>query len=81
MPSDVDQDQPEVVDVDLGTLVERVDWWVDGFIKLLPNIGVAVVLIFLAWFIAKLLGRALSWVKCLGRLCGGAFLFSAFCWR
>lgn len=51
------QDQPEVVDVDLGTAVERIDGWVDGFIKLLPNLGVALIFVIVAWFVARFLGH------------------------
>ncbi len=31
------------VDADIGNIVEKVDTWLDGFLALLPNIGVAIV--------------------------------------
>lgn len=40
----------EEVDADIGNVVEKVDSWLDGFLSLLPNIGVA--LIVFAAFIA-----------------------------
>ncbi len=35
------KDAPQQVDFDLGVAIERVDSWVDGTIRLLPNIAVA----------------------------------------
>ena len=35
------EDAPQKVDVDLGTALERIDSWVDGAVRLLPNIVVA----------------------------------------
>lgn len=48
------EDQAQTVDVDLGMAVERLDSWVDGFIRLLPNIGVAIALMLLFYAAAKL---------------------------
>ncbi len=39
------RDVPGQVDVDLGTAVERIDSWIDGAIRLLPNIVIALVVI------------------------------------
>ena len=38
------QDVPQQVDLDFGVAFERIDAWLDGFIRLLPNIVVAIVL-------------------------------------
>lgn len=51
------QDQPQSVDVDLGMAVERMDSWVDGFVKLLPNIGVAIILMLLFYGIARIVAH------------------------
>ena len=50
-------DRPEQIDVDPGALIERVDTWVDGLIRLLPNIAVALVLIAVVTLLAALIAR------------------------
>ena len=37
------QDLPQQVDLDFGVALERIDSWVDGIIRLLPNLVVAVI--------------------------------------
>jgi small-conductance mechanosensitive channel len=46
----------EVVDLDPRLMLERIDAWVDGFVRLLPNIIVALLLLLVAWFAARALG-------------------------
>ncbi len=46
----------EQVDANPGLIFDRLDAWLDGFFKLLPNIGVAVVLFLVFWFVAKGIG-------------------------
>jgi len=45
----------EKIDIDLGLAVERVDSWIDGAIKLLPNIISALIIFIIFIFIAKLI--------------------------
>jgi len=51
------EDVAQQVDVDPGMILEKVDSWVDGFIRLLPNIGIAILLVFIFYFVAKFVGR------------------------
>jgi len=50
-------DAPQQVDIDTGMIFEKLDSWVDGFIRLLPNIGIALVLIAIFYFLGKFVGR------------------------
>ncbi len=52
------QDQPQTVDFSLAGARARLDSWVDGGTRLLPNMGVALVL--LAIFTARPSSRAIS---------------------
>ncbi|MEO5754709.1 MAG: mechanosensitive ion channel family protein [Chthoniobacterales bacterium] len=51
------QDQPQTIDFSLAGARERLDSWVDGGTKLLPNIAVAIVLLVIFWGIALLVRR------------------------
>nr|WP_298415911.1 mechanosensitive ion channel family protein [uncultured Halomonas sp.] len=51
------QDIPQEVDLDFGASFERIDSWVDGAIRLLPNIVVAIVLLALFYAIGLLVRR------------------------
>lgn len=44
------KDAPQKVDLDPGAAWERVDSWVDGAVKLFPNIVVAIVVFAVFWF-------------------------------
>ena len=46
-------DVPQQIDLDLGMAVERLDGWVDGAIRLLPNAVVGVVVVLLFWLLAR----------------------------
>lgn len=71
------EDQPQQVDVDPGVALERLDAWVDGFIRMLPNIGVAIILFIIVYFVARtlkgiVLNRATSRGRSnLGEMLGG----------
>ncbi|WP_116473788.1 mechanosensitive ion channel family protein [Zobellella maritima] len=52
------QDVPQRVDVDPGVILERIDSWVDGGIRLLPNIFLALVVLALFYGLG-VLGRRL----------------------
>ena len=54
---DTAEDVPQQVDVDPGALLERVDSWVDGAVRLLPNIATAIVLVAVAALVAAGIGR------------------------
>ncbi len=45
------------IDADTGNIFEKVDAWLDGFLRLLPNIGVALVVLALAIGLAYLLAK------------------------
>lgn len=47
------QDTPQQVDIDPGMALERIDSWVDGFVRILPNLGVAVVLFIIIYVVAR----------------------------
>lgn len=47
-------DTPQKIDLDPGVALERVDSWIDGAMRLLPNIIVAIVVFVVFWFVAKL---------------------------
>nr|WP_299244789.1 mechanosensitive ion channel family protein [uncultured Halomonas sp.] len=51
------QDTPQEVDLDFGASFERIDSWVDGAVRLLPNIVVAIVLLALFYAIGLLVRR------------------------
>jgi small conductance mechanosensitive channel len=46
----------EEVEANPGLIFDKLDAWLDGFFKLLPNIGVAIIVFILFWFIAKAIG-------------------------
>lgn len=51
------QDAPQQVDIDPGMALERLDSWVDGAIRLIPNIVTAVVVIIIFYLLAVLTNR------------------------
>ena len=42
------------IDIDIGSILVKIDTWVDGFIKLLPNIGIALVVFLLFLMLARI---------------------------
>jgi small-conductance mechanosensitive channel len=44
----------EEVDANPTLIFDKIDAWLDGFFKLLPNIGVAIVVFVIFWFVSKL---------------------------
>ncbi|MGR3502007.1 mechanosensitive ion channel family protein [Pseudaestuariivita sp.] len=46
----------EQVDPDVGNIFEKLDTWIDGFFKLLPNIGLALVLLVVFWILGRVIG-------------------------
>ncbi|WP_417618013.1 mechanosensitive ion channel family protein [Oceanisphaera sp.] len=51
------QDVPQQVDMDFGVVLERIDSWVDGSVRLLPNLLVALVLLVIFYGVGVLLRR------------------------
>ena len=46
-------DTPGEVDFNPGMLIEKLDTWLDGFVRLLPNIGVAIVVAIIFYFLSR----------------------------
>ncbi len=47
-------DQPQQIDLNPGAALERIDSWVDGFMRLLPNIVVGIIIMVLFYFLGRL---------------------------
>ena len=43
----------EEVDANPGLIFDKLDGWLDGFFRLLPNIGVALVVAVVFWFLVS----------------------------
>ncbi len=43
----------EEVDANPALIFDKIDAWLDGFFRLLPNIGLAIVVFFVFWIVAK----------------------------
>ncbi len=52
--------KPEQVNFDVGKAWVRVNTWVDGFMRMIPNIIVALIMMVVFFFVAKLVGRSIS---------------------
>ncbi len=50
----------EQIDADVGNIFEKIDAWLDGFLRLLPNIAVGLVVLVLFWLLAGWIGRILA---------------------
>lgn len=48
------QDVPNQIDLNPATMLEKVDSWVDGFVRMVPNIIVGIVVFVIFYFIAHL---------------------------
>lgn len=48
------------VDADVGNIFDKIDAWVDGFFNILPNIGIAIVVLLVFWIAAGMIGRLIS---------------------
>ena len=51
------QDVPQQIDLNPGAMVEKVDSWIDGLVRLVPNILVGIVVFLLFLFLARLAAR------------------------
>lgn len=54
------KDVPQKVDLDFGMAIERMDGWIDGIVRLLPNIIVAVVLLGLFYGLGVIARRVIQ---------------------
>jgi small-conductance mechanosensitive channel len=76
---------PEVVDLDPEKALAKLDAWLDGATRLLPNIVVAFVLILIVWFLAKGIERAINHTASrqnrnnLGEVLGSLIRWAVFC--
>jgi len=50
-------DKPQQVDFNPGILLEKLDSWLDGFVRLLPNLGIAIVVAIGFYYLAKFIKR------------------------
>ncbi|WP_417517458.1 mechanosensitive ion channel family protein [Minwuia sp.] len=53
-------DTPGEIDLNPTRMVEQIDSWLDGFVRILPNLGVSLLFLILAWFIARWVGRIIT---------------------
>ncbi|MGB6318342.1 MAG: hypothetical protein WBG08_06865, partial [Litorimonas sp.] len=56
-------EQPDIageVDANPSLITERLDSWVDGFFYALPNVGIALVLLILAYLVGKVAERVIE---------------------
>ncbi|GAA0854758.1 mechanosensitive ion channel family protein [Aliiglaciecola litoralis] len=51
------EDAPQQIDLDPGMLVEKLDSWIDGAVRLIPNIITAILVLIVFYFLARFLGR------------------------
>ena len=56
----MENDTTGEVDINPAMAIEKLDSWVDGFVKLLPNIGIAIVAFLLFWLAASIIKRAIT---------------------
>lgn len=51
------KDQKGEIDVNTTSIIEKLDTWLDGFIKAIPNIAVGIAVLVAFYFIAKYVGK------------------------
>ncbi|NNC83901.1 MAG: mechanosensitive ion channel family protein [Flavobacteriales bacterium] len=54
---DVVEDEKQNIDVDPGMAIERIDSWIDGIVRLAPNIIVAILVLVAFYFLARFAKR------------------------
>ena len=70
-------DTPGRIDLNPGMFMQQVDGWLDGFVRLLPNLSVAILLVLLAYFAGGAIKNLVSGYyekrgrRDLGRMLGG----------
>ncbi|MGJ8530353.1 mechanosensitive ion channel family protein [Maritalea sp.] len=69
------------VDADIGNIFEKLDSWLDGFLRLLPNIGIAIILFIIFMVVAHFVSTSVnSAARSRGRDSLGAVLGSLLRW-
>ena len=53
-------DKTGEIDLNPAKALERVDAWLDGLVKIIPNLLVALVFIVIAWFVCRWIGRMVN---------------------
>ena len=53
-------DRTGEIDLNPAKALERVDAWLDGFVRLLPNLLLALVFLAVVWFVSKWVGRLVN---------------------
>jgi len=53
-------DRTGEIDLNPAKALERVDAWLDGFVRLLPNLLLAIVFLAVVWFVSKWVGRLVN---------------------
>lgn len=53
-------DKTGQIDLNPARAIERIDSWLDGLVRLLPNLVVALVVAVIAWFVAKWIGSLIN---------------------
>ena len=48
------------LDVNPAMALEKIDAWIDGFVKLLPNLGIAILVAVIGYFVAKFVGKIIA---------------------
>lgn len=49
-------DETGQIDLNPAKALERIDAWLDGFVRLLPNLVIAIIFTVIVWFVAKWIG-------------------------
>ena len=76
-PDSTAQDVPEQIDLNPGAMLEKIDSWVDGLVRLVPNIVVGIVVLILFVILARFVARTFERRTAnrnrenLGRVAGG----------
>ena len=55
-----DADVQGEIDLNPAKALERIDGWLDGLVKLIPNLLIALVFLMIAWFATKWIGRLIN---------------------
>lgn len=59
-PDSTSKDVPEKIDLNPGAILEKIDSWLDGLVRLLPNLVVAMVVMVIFVILARLVARQLE---------------------
>ena len=80
-PDSTANDVPEQIDLNPGAILEKIDSWLDGFVRLIPNIVVGIIVLIIFVFVARFVARAFERRTAdknrenLGRVAGGFIMW------